>query len=208
MWPAAEPSSHLLRHPGRCMASATCPGPRNSPASGEAVAAVASADDPNVLRLGSLLALRDVELELLPFLQAAVAATGDRADVHEHVRASLDRDEAIAPVSVEPLHRALRHLDLLRSGCGARHSDGGPRLPRFPWPACHATRGEGKPRSRVPCPGDRANPPPPQSEPGWSEHPARARLFSHPRPRTAQTRRTAPPRNSIDPQPGPSTPPP
>ena len=38
------------------------------------MAAIASADDLDVLRLGSLLALRDVELDLLPFLQAAVAA--------------------------------------------------------------------------------------------------------------------------------------
>ena len=30
-----------------------------------------SADDPDVFRLGSLLALGDVELDLLPFLQAA-----------------------------------------------------------------------------------------------------------------------------------------
>src|SRR5258708_10917418 len=74
-----------------------------------------SADDPDVFRLGSLLALRDVELDLLPLLKAAVAATGDRAEVHEHVRAALDHDEAVAFVAVEPLHRALRHLDLL--GC-------------------------------------------------------------------------------------------
>src|SRR6266536_810752 len=43
-----------------------------------------SAGDPDVFRLGSLLALGDVELDLLPFLQAAVAATGDRAEVDEH----------------------------------------------------------------------------------------------------------------------------
>src|SRR6266567_2043748 len=51
------------------------------PASGETIPAGVSADDPDVLRLGSLLALRDVELDLLPFLQAAVAAPGDRAEV-------------------------------------------------------------------------------------------------------------------------------
>src|SRR5215469_8681316 len=78
-----------------------------------------SADDPDVLRLGPLLALRDVELDLLPFLKAAVAAPCDRAEVHKHVRAALDRDETVALVTVEPLHRSLRHLDLLRPGCGA-----------------------------------------------------------------------------------------
>ena len=52
-----------------------------------------------------------------PFLQAAVAATRDRAEVHEHVRAALHRDETVALIAVGPLHRALRHLDLLRCGC-------------------------------------------------------------------------------------------
>src|SRR5215831_14849132 len=80
---------------------------------GDVVAADASAGDFDVFRLGSLLALGDVELDLLPFLQAAVAATGDRAEVHEHVLATLDRDEAVALIAVEPLHSALRHHDLL-----------------------------------------------------------------------------------------------
>src|SRR6476646_5266494 len=79
----------------------------------------ASADDPDVFRLGSLLALRNVELDLLPFVDAAVATTRDRAEVHEHVRATLDLDEAVALVTVKPLHSALRHLDLLRCGRGA-----------------------------------------------------------------------------------------
>src|SRR5215510_6882908 len=83
---------------------------------GAAVAAAALVDDLDVLRLGSLLALRDVELDLLPFVEAAVAATSDRAEVHEHIRATFNLDEAVAFVAVEPLHRALRHLDLLRSG--------------------------------------------------------------------------------------------
>src|SRR5712692_7771460 len=92
------------------------------------VPAGASAGDPDVFRLGSLLALGDVELDLLPFLQAAVTATGDRAEVHEHVRAALDRDEAVAFVAVEPLHSALRHLDLLVVHAAPRHG----RAPRSP----------------------------------------------------------------------------
>src|SRR6267154_1673089 len=101
-----------------------CLGVESSPAD-------ASADDPDVLRLRPLLALRDVELDLLPFLQAAVAAIGDRAEVHEHVRAALDRDETVALVAFEPLHSALRHLDLLGCGCGTRY-DQGVRAPRLP----------------------------------------------------------------------------
>src|SRR6266581_4022770 len=89
-----------------------------------ALAAGASGNDPDVFRLGSLLALGDVELDLLPFLQAAVAAAGDRAEVHEHVRAVLDRDEAVAFVAVEPLHGALRHVDLLSVDAAPRHGRG------------------------------------------------------------------------------------
>src|SRR5205809_7046092 len=98
-----------------------------------------SADDLDVFRLGSLLALGDVELDLLSFLQAAVAATGDRAEVHEHVRAVLNRDEAIALVAVEPLHGALRHVDLLVVPAVPRHGRG--RARHLLWPACHGTRG-------------------------------------------------------------------
>ena len=71
----------------------------------------------------------DVELDLLPFLQAAVAATGDRAEVHEHVRATLDRDEAVALAAVEPLHSALRHLDLLTRDAAPPVTAVGPRSP-------------------------------------------------------------------------------
>src|SRR5215472_8282629 len=100
----------------------------------------ASAGDPDVFCLGSLLALGDVELDLLPLLQAAVAATGDRAEMHEHVRAALDRDEAIPLVAVEPPHSALRHLDLLVVHPAPRH---GRALARhLIWPACRGTRGE------------------------------------------------------------------
>src|SRR4029077_9161930 len=92
--------------PGYLGKSQSASAPALSPASG-------SASDPDVFRLGPLLALGDVELDLLPFLQAAVATTSDRAEVHEHVLATLDRDETVALVAVEPLHSALRHLDLL-----------------------------------------------------------------------------------------------
>src|ERR1019366_575306 len=112
------------RYPGAQAGGATrsvtgwCTGPRpgGCAASGRALAADASGDDPDVFRLGSLLSLGDVELDLLLFLQAAVAATRDRAEVHEYIRAALRRDETVALIAVEPLHRALRNLDLLRCG--------------------------------------------------------------------------------------------
>jgi hypothetical protein len=48
--------------------------------------------------------------------------------VSSYVRAALDRDEAVAPVAVEPLHTALRHLDLLVVHAAPRHGRG-PRSP-------------------------------------------------------------------------------
>src|SRR6266852_8021565 len=150
----------------RSSRGAICPGAGVVPAG-------ASAGDPDVFRLGPLLALRDVELDLLPFLQAAVAATGDRADMHEHVRATLDRDETVALVAVEPLHSALRHLDLLGCGCGARHRRGVRARYDCFWPACHGTHGEcrpcGWPTAR------RLELFRPASERGRSEHPGRRR---------------------------------
>jgi hypothetical protein len=49
---------------------------------------------------GPLLVLRDVELNLLPFLQVAVTTTGDRAEVHEHVLATVHHEETVALVTV------------------------------------------------------------------------------------------------------------
>src|SRR6267143_2116443 len=120
---SAKVKTRLLRA-GPVMAAVPAPSRGGNLPRPGVVPAGTSADDPDVFRLGSLLALRDVELDLLPFLQAAVAATGDRAEVHEHVRATLDRDETVALVAVEPLHSALRHLDLLRCGCGTRYGRG------------------------------------------------------------------------------------
>src|SRR5712692_10221746 len=110
--PGAQPGRATRGFAGRCA------GPQpGGCAPGRALGADVSGDDPDVFRLGSLLALGDVELDLLAFLRAGGAAAGDRADVHEHVRAPLHRDEAVASPAVEPLHRALWHLDLLRCGC-------------------------------------------------------------------------------------------
>src|SRR5215472_3528888 len=138
---------------------------------GDVVAADASAGDFDVFRLGSLLALGDVELDLLPLLQAAVAATGDRAEVHEHVRAALDRDEAVALVAVEPLHSALRHLDLLVVHAAPRHGRG--RAHHLLWPACHGTRGGWNRCGWLTARQLELSRP--ASGRGWSQHPGRAR---------------------------------
>src|SRR6185437_8452394 len=101
-----------------------------------------SADDLDVFRLGPLLALGNVELDLLPFLQIAVAVTDDSAEVHEHVLATIDSDETVALVAVEPFHSALRHIDLLAVVRGAPLTTcGGPRLLDRLQSACHGIRG-------------------------------------------------------------------
>src|SRR5215510_4567844 len=113
--PPAPPRDMPVSGPSLCAAVRSPPG--WSSAAPTSSLPTALAGDSDVFRLGSLLALGDVEFDLLPFLEAAVAAAGDRAEVHEHVRAALDRDEAVALVAVEPLHGALRHFDLLGCGC-------------------------------------------------------------------------------------------
>src|SRR5215467_1989651 len=71
------------------------------------------------LRLRPTLALRDIEFDPLALLQAAVAIHHDGGVVHEHVPATVDRDEAVPLVRVEPLDGALSHYSttpLLCSG--------------------------------------------------------------------------------------------
>ena len=68
-----------------------------------------SADDPDRLRLGTLLALRDLELDALSVLERLVAVGYDRREVNENVLAAVYRDEAVALLGVEPFDAALCH---------------------------------------------------------------------------------------------------
>ncbi|EGJ76514.1 putative cold shock protein [Streptomyces sp. Tu6071] len=61
------------------------------------------------VRLRALLALRDLELDPLTLLQGAVTVHLDRAVVDEYIRTTVDRDEAVALLRVEPLDGALSH---------------------------------------------------------------------------------------------------
>src|SRR5829696_3053405 len=70
----------------------------------------AGSDRLDLLRLGALLTLRDVELDLLALLQLAVAATLDSRVVNEDIgAAAVLLDEAEALFAVEPLHGACCH---------------------------------------------------------------------------------------------------
>src|SRR3954466_12086193 len=78
-----------------------------------------SSDEADLVGLRALLALRDLELDPLVLLQAAVAAGLDRGEVHEHVGATpILADETVALVGVEPLHGSLCHCCSPLSGEG------------------------------------------------------------------------------------------
>src|SRR5215510_9100669 len=62
--------------------------------------------DADVLRLFTLPAGADVELDVLTFLQGAIPAALDRREVDEHIGSVLARDEAVALLRVEPFHGA------------------------------------------------------------------------------------------------------
>jgi hypothetical protein len=65
----------------------------------------------DVLRLGALGTLGDVELDLLVLVEGLVALRLDRRVVHEDVVAAvLLRNEAETLLGVEPLHGALSHV--------------------------------------------------------------------------------------------------
>src|SRR5215469_98941 len=59
--------------------------------------------------LRAAVAVLDVEFDPLPLFEAAVAIHLDSGEVHEHIPATVDRDEAVALVRVEPLDGALSH---------------------------------------------------------------------------------------------------
>src|SRR3954463_1547881 len=81
-------------------------------------------DRADVLRLGALLALRDVELDLLSLVEGLVAVGDDGGVVAEDVgAAAVLGDEPEALLRVEPLHSALSHAVLIPCwGCPDRRT--------------------------------------------------------------------------------------
>src|SRR4051812_29735073 len=63
----------------------------------------------NHVRLRPLLTLRDLELDPLALFKGAVAVHLNRAVVDEYIRTTVDRDEAVPLLRVEPLDGALSH---------------------------------------------------------------------------------------------------
>ena len=66
-------------------------------------------DSLNVLGLPALWALSHLELNGLPFLQAAKAASLNGGEMHEDILASLTADEAVPLGVVKPLYCSLFH---------------------------------------------------------------------------------------------------
>ena len=105
-----------------------------------------------MLGLRALLALRDVELDALVFVQAAVAVGLDRGEVDEDVLApAIDADEPETLVRVEPLDCSLRHAHIslpTMSPRTAREPAVNPRARRetrtqkLRPPACNHARGQ------------------------------------------------------------------
>src|SRR3954447_3460067 len=104
------------------------PGPENGPGAPPAV----PSERADVLRLGALLALRDVELDVLTLVEALVALRLDGGEVDEHVGAAVRRrDEPEALLGVEPLHGALCHLSRPSVSLAPRGGTWPPRCLRF-----------------------------------------------------------------------------
>src|SRR5918998_2910776 len=91
---SSQPCGHMHRAPTAAAVGAPC----------------CTSERANVLRLRTLGALGEVELDLLVLVERLVAAGLDRGEVDEHVlAATILRDEAEALVGVEPLDGALSH---------------------------------------------------------------------------------------------------
>src|SRR3954466_15937352 len=72
-----------------------------------------TSDDANVLRLLTLAALCNVELDALALVEGLVSVTLDCGEVNEHVFALLAGDEAVTLFGIEELDRTLCHYILV-----------------------------------------------------------------------------------------------
>src|ERR1700758_5039103 len=68
-------------------------------------------NSPHGLGLRAAVALRDLEFDPLAFFKAAVTIRLDSRKVNEDVPTTVDRDEAVALVRVEPFDGALSHTN-------------------------------------------------------------------------------------------------
>src|SRR5579859_7433805 len=69
------------------------------------------------LGLRSAVALRNLELDALTFFERAVAVRLNSREVDEDVPTTVDRDEAVALIRVEPFDGALSHVQQLPNSC-------------------------------------------------------------------------------------------
>src|SRR5215510_9431779 len=84
----------------------------------------------NVRGLRPFLALRDLELHDISFLQAFVALRGDSAVMHEHIGSTIAPDEAVTFRVVKPFHRTFQtfHVRPLRQASFTKSLLGGVKV--------------------------------------------------------------------------------
>src|SRR4051794_19004143 len=104
--------------------------PRSAPRSSFSSEVRQRSERPDVLRFFALAAGRDVELDLLAFLQRLVTIALDVGVVDEHVVATLAGNESEALLGVEELHGTCSQLSLISSkrpagSAGRSHASGG-----------------------------------------------------------------------------------
>src|SRR5215467_5869590 len=83
---------------------------------------IRASDRANRLCLRPAIALCDVELDPLALFEGAVAIRLDGREVDEYVPTTVDRDEAVALVRVEPFDGALSHYQQLPNSARASGS--------------------------------------------------------------------------------------
>src|SRR5207344_3411656 len=119
-WGSGEQCGGVTKPPGRMyrVQGASCPvgrlpacspGVRGKARDRRSVGRRGSSDHSDGTRLWTLGAGLDLELDPLTLVESAEAVHSDRRVVDEHVRATVDRDEAVTLLRVEPLDGALSH---------------------------------------------------------------------------------------------------
>src|SRR5665647_687951 len=120
---SSRPSPSAHRCSGTPEATAVSGAGRRRPRpSGRGLLGTVDSERADVLRLRTLGALSDLELDPLGLLECLVASRLDRRVVHKDVGAAVVLgNEPVALLSVEPLHRTLRHAVPVLLSCTGRH---------------------------------------------------------------------------------------
>src|SRR6266487_5249498 len=98
-------------------AAAGCPAARSRPGTLPGAGPAAELHCADCFSLRPAVALRNLEFDPLAFLKRAVAVRLNCREVDEYVPTTVDRDEAVALIRVEPFDGALSHEQQLPNFC-------------------------------------------------------------------------------------------